>query len=103
MNQALLIVHVHIKVKPDRILDFKKATIENARNSVAEPGIERFELVQSQSDPSSFILMEIYRSSDDQASHKKTEHFLQWHETVDSMMAEPRRAEAFERLYPVDV
>jgi len=47
----MLIVHVHVHVKPDAVEAFKAATIENARHSVQEPGIARFDVVQQQDDP----------------------------------------------------
>ncbi len=34
----MLIVHVHVKVKPDCIEAFKEATIENARQSLQGTG-----------------------------------------------------------------
>ena len=47
----MLIVHVFVHVKEDRIEDFKRATLENARNSINEPGIARFDVVQKKDDP----------------------------------------------------
>ena len=38
----MLIVHVRARVKPEWIEAFKAATLENARQSVREPGIARF-------------------------------------------------------------
>ena len=35
----MLIVHVHVRVKPEFIDAFKEASLENARHSVQEPGI----------------------------------------------------------------
>ncbi len=98
----MLVVHVHIRVKPDRIDAFKKATVENARNSLQEPGIARFDLIQHQDDPSRFILVEIYRTPEDPARHKETAHYAKWHDTVESMMAEPRSSVKFTNVFPPD-
>jgi quinol monooxygenase YgiN len=71
----MLIVHVHVQVKPESVADFITATQENARNSVQEPGIARFDVVQQGDDPTRFVLVEVYRSEDDPARHKETAHY----------------------------
>jgi quinol monooxygenase YgiN len=86
----MLIVHVHIRVKPESVEPFAEATRENARNSVQEPGIIRFEALQQADDSTRFLLMETYRSSDDQARHRETAHYAKWRDAVADMMAEPR-------------
>ena len=86
----MLIVHVHIVVKPDCIKAFKDATIENARNSRKEPGIARFDLIQQQDDPTRFVLVEEYRSVAATASHKETAHYAAWRERAEPLMAAPR-------------
>ena len=48
----MLIVHVHVHVKKDKIEDFKKISIENAKNSIKEPGVERFDVIQQNDDES---------------------------------------------------
>ena len=57
----MLIVHVFVHVTAESVDAFKAATLENARNSVKEPGIVRFDVVQQDDDPTQFVLMEIYR------------------------------------------
>ena len=58
----MYIVHVFIDVKPDRVDDFISASLENARKSVNEPGISRFDILQDQENSSQFILNEVYRT-----------------------------------------
>ena len=94
----MLIVQVYVNVKADCAAAFSEACRENARHSVEEPGIERFEVLQSTSEPSRFVLTEIYSSPEDQAKHKDTAHFKQWQSQVDSMMAEPRSRASGARL-----
>jgi quinol monooxygenase YgiN len=96
----MLIVHVHIQVKPDQVEAFKAACIENSRNSLQEPGIARFDVLQQQDDPTRFLLVEVYRSADAPAAHKQTAHYRQWAETVTGMMAVPRSSVKFARVYP---
>ena len=96
----MYIVHVFVQVKEDRIEDFKKATVENAKNSVKENGIARFDVIQQQDDPSRFVLAEVYRTTADPAKHKETAHYKKWRETVANMMAEPRSAIKYDNIYP---
>jgi len=98
----MFIVHVFVHVKPDRIEDFKVATIENARSSVKEPGVARFDVIQQSDDPACFVLVEVYRSPEASVSHKETAHYAKWRDTVAGMMAEPRRGVKYSNLYPDD-
>jgi quinol monooxygenase YgiN len=96
----MFIVHVHVHVKPEFADAFREATGENARNSVQEPGIARFDVVQQLDDPSRFVLVEIYRTPDDPARHKETAHYKKWAETVAPMMAEPRSSIKYANIFP---
>ena len=98
----MLIVHVFVHVKPDAVDAFAAATVENARNSVDEPGVIRFDVIQQDDDPTRFVLVEIYRTPADPARHKETAHYLTWRETVEPMMAEPRRSAKYHALFPED-
>jgi autoinducer 2-degrading protein len=86
----MLIVHVHVHVKPEFVEAFRAATIENGRNSIKEPGIARFDVLQQADDPARFLLIEIYRSADAPVRHRETAHYAVWRDTVAEMMAEPR-------------
>lgn len=96
------IVHVHVKVKPEFIEAFRGATLENARNSVQEPGIARFDVMQDAGDPSRFVLVEVYRTPQAPADHKNTAHYQTWRDTVAEMMAEPRRGVQYTNVFPRD-
>lgn len=96
----MFIVHVFIHVKENQIEAFKKATIENAKNSIDEPGIARFDFVEQQDDPTRFVLVEVYRTAEDPARHKETAHYKKWRDTVADMMAEPRAAIKFKNIHP---
>jgi quinol monooxygenase YgiN len=96
----MFIVHVFVHVKKDRIDDFKQAALENARNSLMEPGIARFDVVQQQDDPARFILVEAYRTPEDPAKHKETAHYEKWRDSVADMMAEPRTSIKLTNVYP---
>lgn len=98
----MLIVHVFVHVKPDQVEAFRAATLGNARNSIQEPGIARFDVIQQQDDPTRFVLVEVYRTSDDPAKHKDTAHYQKWRETVADMMAEPRSSIKYANVFPDD-
>ena len=101
-DTTMLIVHVFVHVKPDAVEAFAAATLENARHSVQEPGIVRFDVIQQEDDPTRFVLVEIYRTGADPAVHKETAHYLTWRDAVAPMMAEPRRSVKYHALYPDD-
>jgi quinol monooxygenase YgiN len=94
----MLIVHVHIHVRPESVDAFVDATLANARASREEPGIARFDLIQQADDATRFVLIEIYRTPDDPARHKATAHYATWRDTVAPMMAEPRRGVTYRAL-----
>jgi len=98
----MLIVHVHVSVKPESVEAFKAATIENASASLGEPGVARFDVIQQQDDPSKFVLVEVYRSPEAAAAHKETAHYAKLRDTVAPMMAEPRRSVKYSNIFPGD-
>jgi quinol monooxygenase YgiN len=98
----MLIVHVFVHVKSDQVEAFKAATVENARNSVKEPGIARFDVVQQQEDCTRFCLIEVYRDANAPAQHKETAHYKKWRDAVEPMMQEPRASVKFDNVFPDD-
>ncbi len=96
----MIIVHVHVHVKPACVAAFREACLENARQSVQEPGIMRFDVLQQADDPTRFILVEIYRTAEDPARHKETAHYATWRDTVADMMAEPRSSVKYTAIFP---
>jgi len=96
------VVHVAVHVKPGCVEAFKAASLENARQSVREPGIARFDVVQQEDDPTRFVLVEAYRTAAAPAAHKATAHYQLWRDTVAPMMAEPRTSGKFANVFPDD-
>jgi len=94
------IFHVFARIKTAHVADFKAASIENARHSIKEPGIARFDVIQQKDDPTRFVLVEVYRSAEDPAQHKKTAHYHKWRDVVEPMMAEPRKSTQFLNIFP---
>ena len=99
---SLLIVHVHVQVKPEHVAAFREATLANARASVKEPGIARFDTIQQRDYPTRFVLVEIYRTAEAPAAHKETAHYAVWRDAVAPMMAVPRTSVKFENVFPED-
>jgi len=98
----MLVVHVHVHVKPECVEAFKQATLANAQESIKEPGIARFDVMQQQDDPTRFVLVEAYRTADAPAAHKATKHYETWRDAVAPMMAEPRNGVKHTNLFPDD-
>lgn len=98
----MFIAHVHVHVKPEHIDAFREASVENARRSVLEPGIARFDVIQQQDDPARFVLVEVYQTPEDVVRHKETAHYATWRDTVAEMMAEPRHATRYANCFPED-
>ncbi len=96
----MIIVNVYATVKKNYIEDFKKATIENAKNSINEPGILRFDFIQQEDEPNNFLLVEIYKDESAISKHKQTQHYLKWKETVENMMAQPRKSIRYLPVFP---
>lgn len=98
----MLIVHVFVHVKPEFVEAFRLATSENARNSVLEPGIARFDVLQQADEPTRFVLVEVYRSVEATVQHKQTSHYAAWRDAVAEMMAEPRSSVKYGNVFPDD-
>ena len=98
----MVIVHVYVHVKQESVEAFKEAIRANARGSVQEPGVIRFDVIQQADDPTRFVLMEIYRDADAPAKHKETDHFKTWLAAATDMMAEPRTRQSFMAVFPED-
>lgn len=96
------IVLVQVHVRPEFVEAFKQASVENASNSVREAGIARFDVIQQADDPTRFILVEVYKSTEASAAHKETAHYLKWRDTVAEMMAEPRQGVKYSNVFPDD-
>ena len=97
---GMLIVHVHVRVRPGQTADFLAATVINARASLGEPGVLRFDVIQDNDDPDHVILVEVYRDAGAAAAHKQEPHYATWRDTVAEMMAEPRASAKFAAIFP---
>jgi len=96
----MVIVHVHVHVKPESTEAFRAASVTNASHSVREPGVARFDVIQQQDDPTRWVLVEVYRTADATVAHKATAHYADWRDAVAPMMAEPRVGVKYTSVFP---
>ena len=96
----MIVTTVLVHVKSEHINDFIEASKKNHEASIRESGNMRFDVLQSRDDPSRFLLYEAYESDEAAAAHKKTEHYLEWRETVADWMAEPRQGIPYNAICP---
>jgi autoinducer 2-degrading protein len=96
----MFIVHVYLRVQPDKIEAFKAVTLENAQNSLKEPGVARFDVIQQADDPTRFVLVEVYRTPEAAPKHKETVHYNRWREQAEPLMAEPRTRTIYANVFP---
>ena len=83
---------VFVNVKPEHVEDFRRITVYNHDNTRLEEGNVRFDVLQSNEDPTKFTLVEVFRDEEAAKLHKTTAHYLRWREEVAPYMATPRTA-----------
>ena len=98
----MLVVHVDIAVRPDRVADFLSASVANATASLGEPGVLRFDVLRDNGDPSHVVLVEVYRDAEAASAHKQTPHYAAWRDTVAEMMATPRTSVSYTPVVPTE-
>jgi quinol monooxygenase YgiN len=98
----MLIVQVHVRVKPEAVEAFRAASLANAQASIREAGIARFDVLQQADDPTRFVLVEVYRHAEAPLRHKETPHYAAWRDAVAPLMAEPRFSVKYGNVFPAD-
>ena len=98
----MLVVHVHVHVKAGCVEAFRETTLANARASVLEPGVARFDVIQQADDPTRWVLVEVYRTPEAAARRKETAHYAAWRDAVAHMMDEPRSSVKYSNAFPDD-
>jgi len=96
----MYVVCIHVHVEPEHVEDFIRATLQNARNTIREPGNLRFDVNRQIDDPNRFVLYEVYRDEAGMNAHKETAHYAKWRDAVAPWMAEPRRGVKHLSLFP---
>lgn len=91
---------VEINVKADKVDEFIAVFRENHLGSVKEPGNLRFDVLQDPDVQTRFYIYEAYTGDAAVAAHKKTPHYLQCVEKLETLMTGPRKKTAFIGLMP---
>lgn len=98
----MFIIQAYVTVQPGREDEFIAASTANHLASMQEPGVLRFDVFQDVDDSTKFTLVEVYRSEDDLAEHKKTEHYAAWAAAVTPLQATPRTKAIYRNVAPGD-
>lgn len=98
----MLVVHVHVHVTEGSAPAFLTATEANARSSLDEPGVLRFDVLRHDEEPDRFVLVEVYRDQQAALAHKSTAHYATWRAAVADLMAEPRRSARYRAEFPAE-
>jgi (4S)-4-hydroxy-5-phosphonooxypentane-2,3-dione isomerase len=91
---------VHVEVKPEFVDEFIIACEKNHYESVKENGNLRFDVIQEHENPCKFLLYEAYFNDETAAAHKTTNHYQEWRNAVEKMMAKPRKGVKHKILFP---
>jgi (4S)-4-hydroxy-5-phosphonooxypentane-2,3-dione isomerase len=78
----MVILQVELYVKPEYVDAFKAATIQNGNESRQESGNLRFELLEDSTNPTRFMLTEIYLDEAAMNVHFNSPHFQEWRAAV---------------------
>ncbi|NPE07433.1 MAG: antibiotic biosynthesis monooxygenase [Asgard group archaeon] len=98
----MYVVCVTVYVKEENRNEFIKAVLENAKNTRKESLNFRFDVLQCLDDPNQFFLYEVYKDESGFVSHKETNHYKIWRETVAPMMAQPREGIKHKNIFPLE-
>lgn len=96
----MVIVHVSVHVKQGDVAAFVAATEANARASLGEAGVLRFDVIREEASADRFVLVEVYRDAAAPAMHKDTDHYKAWRAAVEPMMASPRTSVKYVDVFP---
>ena len=96
----MYIFQVHHYIRSDQAEAYKAATLENARNTILEPGVIRFDVFQDASDPTHFSLLEVYEDLAARDTHLQTEHFLKWKDIYLQTQERRGNGDEFNALFP---
>ena len=101
----MVIYQFHHYLKPEFIEAYKAAILEDARLSIQEEGILRFEVFQDKKDPSHFSLLEVYQDMAAREFHLQTPYLLKFKDTVvgQEMFARKGEENKFDLFFPDEI
>jgi autoinducer 2-degrading protein len=95
----MFIAAVHVFIKPDQVELFKEMIRANYEGSIKEPGCLRFDVAQSNDDPTEFMLWECYVDEDANKLHKTTPHYLAFREKFPRLQRKDRYSDLYTGVY----
>eukprot|EP01032_Pedospumella_encystans_P009805 gene9805-11513_t len=99
-NKPLTALHVKGLLVEGAQAAFYEATLNNARNSILEDGVVRFDLLRGIENANEFLLVEVYKDASDHGKHRLTPHYNEWRPTVEPFMAQDRSVTKYETIFP---
>jgi|SRR5688572_27269037 len=96
----MYIFQVHHHIKADQVETYKAAILENARKTIEEPGVIRFDVFQDANNPAHFSLLEVYEDMAARNAHLETEHFLKWKDVYRQTQERRGNGDQFNVLFP---
>ena len=87
----MYVVCIHVRVKPEHREEFVRASLENARQTIQEPG-NLGSTCREADDADRFVLYEVYRDEAGMEVHKATAHYAAWRDAVAPGWPSPARA-----------
>ena len=97
----MVIVKVELHVKPDQVGAFLAASIANGECARQEPGNIRFDLMRELDDATRFVLIEVYKTPEDQQAHSRSPHFRVWLDATRDMFVD-RAAKRYVAAFPAE-
>jgi (4S)-4-hydroxy-5-phosphonooxypentane-2,3-dione isomerase len=86
----MVIQIVNLNVKLTNLDTFLVEVCANARESLKESGVIRFDVLQQYDLPERFLLYEVYDCPESLEAHRQTAHFKRWLEVGVPLLADPR-------------
>ncbi|MBI5650745.1 MAG: antibiotic biosynthesis monooxygenase [Chloroflexi bacterium] len=96
----MFIFQVHHYIKPDQVEAYLAATMENARLTIQEPGVIRFDVFRDKAEPTHFSLFEVYRDEQARNAHLETAHFKMWKAVYLASCERRGNGNEFDALFP---
>lgn len=80
----MLVVLVHVTIRPELLAEFERAILANADAARArEPGCIRFDVSQHEEDPARWMFYEVYRDAAAFEAHRASPHFAAYQQVAD--------------------
>ena len=98
----MIIMQVMLRVKPDQIDAFKKATQEIVEASLKEPGCIRFEVYQQEDIENKFLFWQIFTDEKAADTHLASVHAKKWSEATKALITGTGTGSQFKAVFPAE-